>query len=125
MPDQDQIQDIDFDSQLRGLFEEAEKQIEDLEIEIHVDDAEEPQVRMPFRSFFGALLGFEDYHVASAGIANFPNFTVTNDPLIPPKASPGWNCYLPIPFARSCVIRLHVSVHRPDRVFLSAGLACG
>lgn len=29
MPDQDQIQDIDFDSQLRGLFEEAEKQIED------------------------------------------------------------------------------------------------
>jgi molecular chaperone GrpE (heat shock protein) len=30
MPDQDQIQDIDFDSQLRGLFEEAEKQIEDL-----------------------------------------------------------------------------------------------
>ena len=85
----------------------AEKQIEDLEIEIHVDDAEEPQVRMPFRSFFGALLGFEDYHVASAGIANFPNFTVTNDPLIPPKASPGWNCYLPIPFAKSCVIRLH------------------
>ncbi|KAB2645089.1 MAG: hypothetical protein DVB27_11375 [Verrucomicrobia bacterium] len=29
MPDQDQIQEIDFDSQLRGLFEEAEKQIED------------------------------------------------------------------------------------------------
>ncbi|MCE9609889.1 MAG: nucleotide exchange factor GrpE [Chthoniobacter sp.] len=29
MPDHDQIQDIDFDSQLRGLFQEAEKQIED------------------------------------------------------------------------------------------------
>ena len=29
MPDQDQIQNIDSDSKLRGLFEEAEKQIED------------------------------------------------------------------------------------------------
>jgi hypothetical protein len=85
----------------------AEKQLDDLDIEINVDDAEEPQVRMPFRSFFGAMLGFEDYHIASAGIVNFPNFTVTNDPLIPPKASPGWNCYLPIPFAKSCLIRLH------------------
>ncbi len=81
--------------------------LDGMEIEIAVDGAEAPQVRMPFRSFFGVLLGFEDYHVASAGFANFPNFTVTNDPRIPRKAQPGWNCYLPIPFSKGCRIRLH------------------
>lgn len=69
----------------------GEKDIDDFSIEITVDGAAEPQVRMPFRSFFGALLGFEDYHINSAGLVNFPNFTVTNDPMIPKKASPGWN----------------------------------
>ena len=29
MPNHDQIQDLDFDSQLRGLFQEAEQSIED------------------------------------------------------------------------------------------------
>ena len=85
----------------------AEKDIADLEIEITVDGADKPQVRMPFRSFFGILLGFEDYHLSNAGFVNVPNFTVTNDPLIPRKASPGWNCYLPIPFSRGCRIQLH------------------
>ena len=85
----------------------GEKELDGLEIEVTVDGGAQPQVRMPFRSFFGTLLGFEDYHIASAGFANFPNFTVTNDPLIPPKASPGWNCHLPIPFSKSCRIRLH------------------
>ena len=85
----------------------SEKNLDDLEIEITVDSAGQPQVRMPFRSFFGVLLGFEDYHIACAGLANFPNFTVTNDPLIPRKAPPGWNCYLPIPFSNGCRIRLH------------------
>ena len=84
----------------------GDKNIEDLSIEITVDGAAEPQVRMPFRSFFGALLGFEDYHINSAGLANFPNFTVTNDVHIPPKASPGWNVYLPIPFSKGCRIVL-------------------
>ena len=93
---------------LRHLwFVFGEQDIEDLEIEITVDGAPQPQVRMPFRSFFGVLLGFNDYHVASSGIANFPNFTVTSDPLIPPKAPPGWNLHLPIPFSTSCLIRLH------------------
>ncbi len=85
----------------------GEKNLDDLEIEIAVDEASEPQVRMPFRSFFGVLLGFEDYHINSAGLMNFPNFTVTNDPLIPPRASPGWNFYLPIPFSNGCRISLH------------------
>ena len=84
----------------------GEKKIEDLLIEITVDGATEPQVRMPFRSFFGALLGFEDYHLNSAGLANFPNFTITNDVRIPTNASPGWNVYLPIPFSKGCRIVL-------------------
>jgi hypothetical protein len=84
----------------------GETNIDDLSLEITVDGAPEPQVRMPFRSFFGALLGFEDYPIDSAGLVNFPNFTVTNDPMIPKKASPGWNLYLPIPFSRGCRIVL-------------------
>ena len=87
----------------------AEKDISDLTIEITVDGAAEPQVSMPFRSFFGALLGFDDYHINSAGLANFPNFTVTNDPLIPKQASPGWNLYLPIPFTNGCRIVLRAA----------------
>ena len=84
----------------------GEKDIDDVSIEITVDGAAEPQVNMPFRSFFGVLLGFEDYHIDSAGLVNFPNFTVTNDPMIPKKASPGWNLYLPIPFSNGCRIVL-------------------
>ena len=84
----------------------GEKNLDDLGIEITVDDTPEPQVRMPFRSFLGVLLGFEDYHIDSAGLAIFPNFTVTNDVHIPPKASPGWNFYLPIPFSKGCRITL-------------------
>ncbi len=84
----------------------GEKNLDDLSIEITVDGAAAPQINMPFRSFFGALLGFKDYHLDSAGLANFPNFTVTNDPLIPKEASPGWNLYLPIPFSHGCRIRL-------------------
>lgn len=87
----------------------AEKDTSDLTIEITVDGVAEPQVRMPFRSFFGALLGFEDYHINSAGLANFPNFTITNDPMIPQKASPGWNLYMPIPFSKGCRIVLHAA----------------
>lgn len=81
--------------------------LDDVEIEITVDGATESQVRMPFRSFFGVLLDFQDYHIDSAGIAIFPNFTVTNDPLIPKKASPGWNCYMPIPFSKGCRILIY------------------
>ncbi len=86
---------------------DSQVNLKDLEIEVSVDGISEPQARMPFRSFFGVLLGFRDYHIDSAGLANFPNFTVTNDPLIPAKASPGWNCYLPIPFSKGCRITLH------------------
>jgi hypothetical protein len=77
------------------------------EIEVMVDDAPEPQVRMPIRSFLGLLLGFEAYHIDSAALAIFPNFTITNDRHIPPKAKPGSNFYLPIPFAESCRITVY------------------
>lgn len=103
-----EVLDVTGPGCLRHLwFVFAEKDLADVEIEITVDGAETPQVRMPFRSFFGTLLGFEDYHIQSAGIVTFPNFTVTNDPLIPAKASPGWNCHLPIPFSTGCLIRLY------------------
>ncbi|MFM7034629.1 MAG: DUF2961 domain-containing protein [Planctomycetia bacterium] len=93
---------------LRKLwFVFAEKDLADLDIEITVDGADTPQVRMPFRSFFGTMLNFEEYHIQSAGLVTFPNFTVTNDPQIPAKASPGWNLRLPVPFSTGCVIRLH------------------
>ncbi|MEZ6121289.1 MAG: DUF2961 domain-containing protein [Pirellulaceae bacterium] len=85
----------------------GQKEIEDVEIEIKVDGKDQAQVRMPFRSFFGELLDFEDYFINSAGIVNYPNFTVTNDPLISPKAQPGWNLYLPIPFSHGCQIKLY------------------
>ncbi len=78
-----------------------------MDIEILVDDTAEPQVRMPFRSFFGVLLGFPDYHIDSAGLATFPNFTVKNNANISQKASPGWNSYLPIPFSKSCRITIY------------------
>ena len=84
-----------------------EQNIDDLSIEITVDGTAEPQVKMPFRSFFGALLGFEDYHINSTRLANFPNFTGTNDPRFPKRTTPGWNLYLPIPFSKGCRIVLH------------------
>jgi len=87
-------------------FEEYEK-YKGAEIEICVDDETEPQVRVPVRAFFGLMHDFEAYHVASAGITLFPQFTILNDPRIPQKASPGANCYLPIPFTTSCRISLH------------------
>lgn len=47
MPDQDQLQDIDFDSQLRGLFEEAEKQIEDRHAPAARSRGEQPRPEPP------------------------------------------------------------------------------
>jgi len=84
----------------------GQREIAALQIVIEADGTGTPQVRMPFRSFFGALLGFDDYHIDSAGLVNFPNFTVGNDPLLGPAMQPGWNCYLPIPFAKGCRIWL-------------------
>lgn len=80
----------------------GQREIADLQIVIEADGTGTPQVRMPFRSFFGAMLGFDDYHIDSAGLVNLPNFTVGNDPLLSPAMQPGWNCYLPIPFAKGC-----------------------
>ena len=76
-------------------------------IEILVDGAAKPQVRMPMDVFCGIMLGFEYYHISSAGMVVAPNFTVKNDRHIPKKATPGLNTYLPIPFSKSCRITLH------------------
>jgi hypothetical protein len=63
-----------------------------LRIRIHVDDAEQPQVDMELNHFFGILLGKKPYKVESPGIKVLPLGSR--------------NCYLPIPFAKSCRITL-------------------
>lgn len=64
-----------------------------LRIRIHVDDAEQPQVDMELNHFFGILLDKKPYNVESPGIQVLPLGSR--------------NCYLPIPFVRSCRITLH------------------
>ena len=45
MPDHDQIQDMDFDSQLRGLFQEAEQRIEDRSLAARRSDEEKEHAK--------------------------------------------------------------------------------
>ena len=61
-----------------------------LTIRIYVDGAEQPQVDMELNHFFGILLDKKPYNVESPGIKVLPLGSR--------------NCYLPIPFARSCRI---------------------
>lgn len=68
-------------------------------IEINVDGADQPQVKMPLESFMGLLLDFEPYVINSAPIVALPN------PLN--NGSPGYTCYFPIPFQKSCRIRVY------------------
>ena len=63
---------------------------------ITVDGAKIPQVDMPLGQFFGVMLGQEAYRIESAAIKVLPRN--------------GYNCYLPIPFAKSCRITL-TNVH--------------
>lgn len=76
---------------------------ENLEIEVTVDGAEQPQLRLPARPFYGVMLDLKDYFINSAGILAFPNPA----PGVP--GNPGYNCYLPMPFSKSCRIRLHAT----------------
>ncbi len=76
---------------------------ENLEIEVTVDGAEQPQLRVPARPFYGVMLGLKDYFINSAGIVAFPN------PAPGMPGNPGYNCYMPMPFSKSCSIRLHAS----------------
>lgn len=63
-----------------------------LRIRIHVDDSPRPNVDMELNHFFGVLLDMDPYLVESPGVK-----------VLPLNA---YNCYLPIPFSKSCRISL-------------------
>lgn len=76
---------------------------QNLSLEITVDGAEVPQVNVPSRQFFGVMHNLEDYFINSAGIVVVPNPA----PGVP--GTPGYNCYMPIPFSESCRISIRAS----------------
>ena len=71
-------------------------------LRIYADDAKEPQVNMGLQQFFGVLLGQKPYRVDSAAFVHLPMTTG-------PVQGAGYNCYLPIPFSKSCRITLEAS----------------
>ncbi|MCH2665063.1 DUF2961 domain-containing protein [bacterium] len=72
-------------------------------IEITVDGAETPQVSMPLDPFFGIMHGWTPYYVNNAAYTVMPNFETPQM-----TGHPGYNLWLPIPFAKSCRIRIYV-----------------
>jgi hypothetical protein len=78
----------------------------EMTLEILVDDAEEPQVLAPLKSFFGVMQDRDPYYVDCCAYTVLPNpAAAAKDPAIP--GDPGYNLYLPIPFSTSCRIRVH------------------
>ncbi len=69
-------------------------------LEVRVDDAPEPQIHVPLKPFFGIMHGLSPYPINCAAYSVFPN------PLPGLPGTPGYNLYLPIPFAKSCRITL-------------------
>lgn len=74
-----------------------------LEIEIRVDGAKVPQVRVPAKPFYGVMHDLKPYFVNSAGFVTLPN------PAPGMPGNPGYNCYMPIPFSKSCRITIHAT----------------
>ncbi len=73
------------------------------EIEVTVDGAAQPQVRMPATPFYGIMHGLKPYFINSAGMVCLPN------PAPGMPGNPGYNCSLPIPFSKSCRITIHAT----------------
>ncbi len=73
---------------------------DDTRLVIHVDNAPTPQVDVPLKPFFGIMHGLDPYVIDCAAYAVLPN------PLPNMPGTPGYNLYLPIPFAESCRITL-------------------
>ena len=80
-------------------------------LEITVDDAAVPQVDVPFDPFFGIMNDLKPYPVDCAAYTVLPNFHTPGVPGVP-----GYNLFLPIPFSRSCRIRLHLPAAGERRV---------
>ncbi len=72
-------------------------------IEITVDDAAVPQVNMPLKSFFGVMHNWTPYFTDNAALTVLPNYETPNM-----VGNPGYNLWLPIPFSKSCRIRVYV-----------------
>ena len=72
-------------------------------LQISVDGAAVPQVDVPFDPFFGVMNDLQPYPVDCAAYTVLPNFQTPGVPGVP-----GYNLFLPIPFSRSCRIRLHL-----------------
>lgn len=80
-------------------------------LEITVDGASVPQVDVPFDPFFGIMNDLQPYQVDCAAYTVLPNFHTPGVPGVP-----GYNLFLPIPFSRSCRIRLHMPATGERRV---------
>jgi hypothetical protein len=81
-------------------------------LEINVDGAEKSQVDLPLKPFFGIMHDFDYYVVDCAAYTVLPNpefGKLVNRP--GEKDHPGYNLYLPIPFAESCRITIHNPVN--------------
>jgi hypothetical protein len=76
---------------------------ENKRIEIIADNSETPQADMPLESFMGILLGIEPYLINSAPFVSLPNKLMKKEN----SGMPGYTCYLPIPFQKSCRIRIY------------------
>ena len=63
----------------------------DVRLEINVDGAKESQVNLPLNAFFGIMHNRDEHFVDSSAVTVLP----------------GYNSYLPIPFQKSCVIKIH------------------
>lgn len=79
-------------------------------LEITVDGAEVPQVDMPMKPFFGIMHDLTPYPVDSPAYSVLPNYETPGVP-----GNPGYNLYLPIPFSKSCRIRLYLEEANQDR----------
>jgi hypothetical protein len=72
-------------------------------LEICVDGAQYAQVDMPQKPFFGIMHDLTPYVVDTPAYTVIPNYETPNMP-----GNPNYNLYLPIPFSKSCRIRLYL-----------------
>lgn len=73
---------------------------DDVRLVIHVDGASEPQIDVPLKPFFGVMHDLPPYFIDCAAYSVLPN------PAKGIPGTPGYNLYLPIPFAKSCRVSL-------------------
>ncbi len=84
-------------------------------LEITVDDAKKPQILAPLKSLFSVMQNRDPFFVDCCAYTVLPNLIAKEkDPSIP--GIPGYNLFLPIPFSKSCRIR----IQGPKGTFLGA-----